>query len=238
MVFCALRRTALGAFAEPCMHACNVGSGLVTAHLHCNQRDVTPSQRATKGCLSTSHAQTATPPCLATPHHLMRLEPWPNVRLRMFNAPSHSAAFSACRAWVLTLHAGASRAVSSAASNRCPRALTYARKLAMDALRFRTCSRASRCFLVAWSVARSSRVLPPLAITFSTVSGNTSFKAPCTTSRNLGASCMTPVPASTAVGPARPGLPGTRRLEGESMMMVFGPVASWIPAVPSLIAPT
>ena len=54
--FCALRCTILGAFAEPCMHACNLGSGLVTAHVCCTHRDATPSQCATKGCLSRSHA--------------------------------------------------------------------------------------------------------------------------------------------------------------------------------------
>ena len=56
--FCAPRRTTLGAFAQPCMHACNLGSGLVTTHVYCNQRDATPSQCATKGCLSKSHAHT------------------------------------------------------------------------------------------------------------------------------------------------------------------------------------
>ena len=87
---------------------------------------------------------------------------------------------------------------------------------------FRTYSRASRSFLVACSVARSARVLPPLAIAFSTASSNTSFNALRTLYCNPGASCVTTVPMSTAIGLARPGLPGTRRLEGESVMTAVG----------------
>ena len=71
-------------------------------------------------------------------------------------------------------------------------------------------------FLVACSVARSAWVLPPLAIAFSTASGNTSFNAVRTNSCNPGASCVITVPVSIAIGLARPGLPSTRHLEGES----------------------
>ena len=95
------------------------------------------------------------------------------------------------------------------------------------------------CFaLVACSVAHSARVLTPLAIAFSTASGNTSFNAVRTTSCNPGASCVITVPVSIAIGLTRPGLTGKRRLEGESLMTVLWQDASRIPALTCLIAPT
>ena len=125
--FCALRRTTLGAFTQPCMHACNLGSGLVTAHVYCNHRDSLivchqglslhvscphrlaepehPSTAAKAGGTLRILALSS-PPCLATPHRLLGLGPWPYVRLRMLNARSHSAAFTSRRDSALTrLHA-------------------------------------------------------------------------------------------------------------------------------------
>ena len=109
------------------------------------------------------------------------------------------------------------RAASSAASNWSSRATTCARKLAMVASFLTICSRASRYFLVACS----SRVLPPLAIAFSTAAGNTSFNAVRTTAYNPGASYAITVPVSIAIGLARPGLP-THCMQGESVMTVLG----------------
>ena len=202
--------------ARNSLAVCHQGLSL---HVSCRHRLAKPEHPSTAtgtlGILALS-----LPLCLATPHHLLGMGPWRYVRLRMLNARSHSAAFSCSRDSAVTLLACASLAASSAASNRSSRPLSRACILAMVASCLTTCSRASRSFLVACSVARSAS----LAATCDRLLNGIRQHLLQRRAHDLlqpGASCVITVPVSIAIGLARPGLPGTRRLEGESGMMVL-----------------